>query len=204
MTNDAHREPAPGPVNGAAAAPDLGPEPLADPTPVPAPAVTPGPVADRPPVPTAMPEYRGEELDAERGPGLGCFWVQVILLAVFIVLTPLTAKLGWPPIVSAILLFITLGLLLFVGQTVIFLLRIVAAERRGRRRPLASTSRTVGEIEDTVVPPGDAAPRGDATPSGDASEPAGAASAPARTDAAAPPSPPDDADPPSPDGGVRQ
>ena len=217
MTDDAHREPAPAPtLEGAptpegarapeGAAPELGPEPLVDPGPTP----TPAPVTGRPPAPAGMPDYRGEELDAERGPGLGCFWVQVILLAVFVVLTPLTAKLGWPPIVSAILLFITLGLLLFVGQTVIFLLRIVAAERRGRRRPLASASRTVGEIEDTVgapghaPAPGDAVPPGAASESGDGSEPAGAASAPARTDAAAPPSPPDDADPPSPDGGVRQ
>jgi len=169
-------------------APEFGPEPLVSPGTAPTPASTPG----RPPAPAAMPEYRGEELDAERGPGLGCFWLQVVLLAVFFVLTPLTAKLGWPPIVSAIFLFITIGLLLFVGQTVIFLLRIVAAERRGRRRPLASASRTVGEIEDTTAPPADAA------------EPAAAASPPAPTGAGAPSSPPDDADPPSPDGGVRQ
>jgi hypothetical protein len=31
---------------------------------------------------------------------------------------------------------VTLVLLLFVGQTVIFLLRLVAADRRSRRRPL--------------------------------------------------------------------
>ena len=40
-------------------------------------------------------------------------------------------------------------LLLFAGQTVIFLLRLVAADRRdGRRRPLASSTPTVGELED--------------------------------------------------------
>jgi hypothetical protein len=44
-------------------------------------------------------------------------------------------------------------LLLFVGQTIIFLLRLVAADRRaaGRRRPMTSAetrTRTVGEIED--------------------------------------------------------
>jgi hypothetical protein len=44
-------------------------------------------------------------------------------------------------------------LLLFVGQTIIFLLRLVAADRRaeGRRRPLSGTAtrtKTVGEIED--------------------------------------------------------
>ena len=107
---------------------------------------------------TSMPEYKGEELDAERGPGLGCFWLQVGLLVFFIVFTPLTVKLGWPPLVSAILLFVTLGLLLFVGQTVIFLLRIVAAERRGRRVPVAAArTRTVGEIEDAAAdrPDGD-------------------------------------------------
>jgi hypothetical protein len=105
----------------------------------------------------AMPEYKGDELDAERGPGLGCFWLQVILLVFFVVFTPLTVELGWPPIVSAILLFVTLGLLLFVGQTVIFLLRIVAAERRGRRRPVAARTRTVGEIEEGAAA-GEASP----------------------------------------------
>jgi hypothetical protein len=46
----------------------------------------------------------------------------------------------------------TLVLLLFVGQTVIFLLRLVAADRRAdaRRRPLRSATKTVGEIEDEV------------------------------------------------------
>jgi hypothetical protein len=137
---------------------------------------------------THMPDYKGEELDAERGPGLGCFWLQVVLLAFFIVFTPLTVRLGWPPIVSAILLFLTLGLLLFVGQTVIFLLRIVAAERRGRRRPVASRTLTVGEIEETAAA---------AEPSADAP----LASAP--TDAPAPPADPGAPDGPTPDGGVR-
>ena len=41
-----------------------------------------------------------------------------------------------------------IGLLLVTGQTIIFLLRLVAADRRGRRRPLASGSKTVGELED--------------------------------------------------------
>ena len=46
-------------------------------------------------------------------------------------------------------------LLLFVGQTVIFLLRLVAADRRaaGRRRPMASETKTVGEIEDDAIEP---------------------------------------------------
>jgi hypothetical protein len=38
-------------------------------------------------------------------------------------------------------------LLFFVGQTAIFLLRLVSADRRGRRRPLASQTKTVGELE---------------------------------------------------------
>jgi hypothetical protein len=138
-----------------------------------------------------MPDYRGEELDAERGPGLGCFWFQVGLLLFFFLLTPLTVKLSWPPIVSAILLFVTLGLLLFVGQTVIFLLRIVAAERRGRRRPLASPTPTVGEIEESA----------------DAGTGSGVGSAvPAAPAAASGPPSPDRASADRPDGdeGVRQ
>ena len=46
------------------------------------------------------------------------------------------------------MLFSVLILLLFAGQTVIFLLRLIAADRRGRRRPLASETKTVGELED--------------------------------------------------------
>jgi hypothetical protein len=95
-------------------------------------------------------DYKGAPLDAERGPGLGCFWLQVIVLAVVVVLTPLSAAWEWPVIVTIVLLAMTLVLLLFVGQTIIFLLRLVAADRRSeaRRRPLRSQSKTVGEIED--------------------------------------------------------
>ncbi|HKF84735.1 MAG TPA: hypothetical protein VKB30_03050 [Candidatus Limnocylindrales bacterium] len=94
-------------------------------------------------------EYKGEPLDSERGPGLGCFRFQLALLAVVIVLTPLSVVWQWPTAVSAALLFLTIFLLLFAGQTVIFLLRLVAADRReGRRRPLGSTTPTVGELED--------------------------------------------------------
>ena len=93
-------------------------------------------------------QYKGADLDAERGPGLGCFWFQVAVLAVLIVLTPVSVSLGWPSNVSAILLFVTIGLLLLTGQTIIFLLRLVAVARRGRRRPLASATKTVGELED--------------------------------------------------------
>ncbi len=95
------------------------------------------------------PLYRGEPLDAERGPGLGCFWTQVIMLGFLLILTPITVALAWPPIVSAALLILTLVLLLFTGQTVIFLLRLVAADRRGRRTPRSPAARrTVGMLED--------------------------------------------------------
>jgi hypothetical protein len=98
---------------------------------------------------TATPLYKGEPLDADRGPGLGCFWLQVAMLAVLLVLTPLTVVWAWDPTISAILLIVTLALLLFAGQTVIFLLRLVAADRRSRRRPISdSAGKTVGQLED--------------------------------------------------------
>lgn len=121
-------------------------------------------------------DYKGEPLDAERGPGLGCFRFQVVVLVVLIVLTPLTVVWNWPSGVSIALLFITLLLLLFTGQTIIFLLRLVAADRRdGRRVPLAGSTPTVGELEDTGGPVDAEAP----------AEPA--------MDGAAAPSPADDA-----------
>jgi len=98
-------------------------------------------------------DYKGEPLDAERGPGLGCFWAQLTLLITFIVLTPLTVAWNLPSWVSIVLLLVTIVLLLFAGQTVIFLLRLVASDRReGRRVPLKGSSPTVGEIEDTLPP----------------------------------------------------
>ena len=101
------------------------------------------------PTPVRRVEYKGEPLDAERGPGLGCFRFQVGLLVALIVLTPLSVAWNWPSLVSAGLLFATIALLLVAGQTIIFLLRLVAAERReGRRRPLASATKTVGELAD--------------------------------------------------------
>ena len=98
-------------------------------------------------------EYKGGPLDAEKGPGLGCFWLQVVVLAVVVVLTPLSAAWEWPIPITVALMATTLVLLLFVGQTVIFLLRLVAADRRSdaRRRPLRSTTKTVGEIEDEAA-----------------------------------------------------
>ena len=119
-------------------------DPDADPTPPRRPRAT-GPV-----------QYRGEELHGERGPGLGCFRFQLVVLAVFIVLTPLSVIWGWPSAASAGLLFAVIALLLVTGQTIIFLLRLVAADRRGRRRPLASETRTVGELGDAAETASDA------------------------------------------------
>jgi hypothetical protein len=100
-------------------------------------------------------EYKGAPLDAEKGPGLGCFWIQVVVLAIVVVLTPLSAAWNWPIPITIFLLALTLVLLLFVGQTIIFLLRLVAADRRaaGRRRPMRSETKTVGEIEDASGDP---------------------------------------------------
>ena len=96
-----------------------------------------------------MPDYKGQPLEAERGPGLGCFWLQVGVLAILLVVTPLSVVWGADPWVSAALLVLVLVLLLFVGQTAIFLLRLVAADRRSRRRPLRSGARkTVGVLEE--------------------------------------------------------
>lgn len=103
-------------------------------------------------------EYKGEPLDADRGPGLGCFRVQLVVLVFFIILTPLTVAWKWPTWISVVLLFAVIVLLLVAGQTIIFLLRLVAADRRTRRRPLGSATKTVGELEDEAGPaPGEAA-----------------------------------------------
>jgi hypothetical protein len=97
-----------------------------------------------------MPEYKGAPLDAERGPGLGCFWIQVVLLVALLVLTPLSVVWSAPSWLSAALLILSLVILFFVGQTMIFLLRLVAADRRSRRRPLSPEARrTVGQLEDS-------------------------------------------------------
>jgi hypothetical protein len=103
--------------------------------------------------PSGPPLYKGEPLDAERGPGLGCFWIQVAALVVLLVLTPLTVIWAWDERISAALLIATLVLLFFAGQTIIFLLRLVAADRRTRRRPLdPGARRTVGQLEDASMP----------------------------------------------------
>jgi hypothetical protein len=128
----------------------------------------------QPPAPEPAPpsvrgvEYKGGPLDAEKGPGLGCFWLQVVVLAIVVVLTPLSAAWEWPIPITIVLMATTLVLLLFVGQTIIFLLRLVAADRRAdaRRRPLRSQTKTVGEIEDEAKddePAGDQVKGDDAT-----------------------------------------
>ncbi len=106
--------------------------------------------SEHPPTERSAVQYKGAPLDSEKGPGLGCFWSQLVVLGVLIILTPLSVAWNWPVAVSGGLLIVVLILLLFAGQTVIFLLRLVAADRRaaGRRRPLGSTTRTVGELED--------------------------------------------------------
>ena len=96
-----------------------------------------------------MPDYKGAPLDADCGPGLGCFWFQVVLLVMLLILTPISVWLSAPSWLSAAFLIISLVLLFFVGQTMVFLLRLVAADRRTRRRPLSPTARsTVGQLED--------------------------------------------------------
>ncbi len=90
------------------------------------------------PRPTGPVQYKGADLEPARGPGLGCFRIQLVVLVVLIIATPLSVSASAPSWVSAVLLFTTLGLLLVSGQTIIFLLRLVAADRReGRRRPVA-------------------------------------------------------------------
>jgi hypothetical protein len=116
------------------------------------------------------------------------------------------------------LLFAVVILLLITGQTIIFLLRLVAADRRSRRRPLASATKTVGELEDaSLASAGDEprAPAGDEPRASAGDEPrpsagdeplAAAADVAAATPPATPPSgdPGIDEPPPSDRGPVRQ
>jgi hypothetical protein len=115
------------------------------------------PTPPRPPRSAGPVQYKGGDLEADRGPGLGCFWFQLIVLIVFVVLTPLSVAWEWPEAVSAALLFAVIGLLLTTGQTIIFLLRLVAADRRSRRRPMGSATKTVGELEDEARDPSETA-----------------------------------------------
>ena len=99
--------------------------------------------------PPASPLYKGEPLDAERGPGLGCFWTQAVVLVVVLLLIPFGVNDHWPIWATGLLLVVALILVLFVSLTIIFLLRLVSADRRTRRRPLRSGARpTVGQLED--------------------------------------------------------
>ena len=103
-----------------------------------------------PDAPADFPDYKGAPLDPDRGPGLGCFWLQVVLLVGLLVATPISVILQAPSWLSAVMLILVLVLLFFVGQTMIFLLRLVAADRRSRRQPLSSSARrTVGQLEDS-------------------------------------------------------
>ena len=129
-------------------------------------------------------QYKGEDLDPERGPGLGCFRFQLVVLAVLLVLTPLSVAWNWPVWLSTVFLVAVLVLLLVAGQTIIFLLRLVAADRReGRRVPLASGTKTVGQLADAEATP--AAP-----PAADpASAPSGEPGVTADTNVVPPPEP---------------
>ena len=100
------------------------------------------------PAPEVMPEYKGGPLDADRGPGLGCFWIQAVALIIAMILAPVSAALNWPTPIAIGLLILVVILLLLVGQTSIFLLRLVAADRKGRRAPMRSATKTVGQLED--------------------------------------------------------
>ena len=82
---------------------------------------------ETPPAPV-RPEYKGAPLDPARGPGLGCFWVQVGVLGALLVITPIGVINAWPAWLTTVLLAAVLLLTLFAGQTVIFLLRLVAAD----------------------------------------------------------------------------
>ena len=84
------------------------------------------------PAPESMPEYKGGPLSADRGPGLGCFWIQAVALVIAMILAPLSAVLNWPAPIAIGLLFLVVILLLLVGQTSIFLLRLVTAESGAR------------------------------------------------------------------------
>jgi hypothetical protein len=97
----------------------------------------------------ASPLYKGEPLEADRGPGLGCFWTQAVVLVIVLLLIPIGVNADWPIWATGLLLTLALILVLFVSLTVIFLLRLVSADRRTRRRPLRSGARpTVGQLED--------------------------------------------------------
>ncbi|HEX5465485.1 MAG TPA: hypothetical protein VFW92_02300, partial [Candidatus Limnocylindrales bacterium] len=160
--------PEPDPSLGPTAPPEptasLGPTASPDPTPPPGPTAAVEPTSPEPsptPKSTASPRppaakpdlahplYKGAPLEADKGPGLGCFWTQVVILAVLLlVVIPYGVINAWPTQVTAALLIVALVVVLFVSLTTIFLLRLVAADRRARRAPLRSGARpTVGQLE---------------------------------------------------------
>jgi hypothetical protein len=103
---------------------------------------------------SGRPTYKGAPLDAASGPGLGCFRAQVVVLMALLVITPIGVINAWPGWLTALLLGATLVLTLFAGQTSIFLLRLVSADRRSRRRPLRrGATPTVGDLADAEASP---------------------------------------------------
>ncbi len=73
----------------------------------------------------------------------------MIILAILVVLTPIGVVNVWPQWLTTGMLLATLVLLL-AGQTVMFPFRLVAVDRRMRRRPLRGASPTVGQLEDAA------------------------------------------------------
>src|SRR5258708_15376691 len=41
-------------------------------------------------------QYKGAPLEAEKGPGLGCFRFQLVVLVILLILTPIGVNAGWP------------------------------------------------------------------------------------------------------------
>ena len=81
---------------------DSPPDAQASPPPEPAPTIPSAPPAA--PTPPASPLYKGEPLDAERGPGLGCFWTQAVVLVVVLLLIPFGVNAHWPIWATGLLL----------------------------------------------------------------------------------------------------
>ena len=79
-----------------------------------------------------MPEYKGGPLDADRGPGLGCFWIQAVALVIAMILAPLSAVLNWPAPIAIGLLFLVVILLLLPVRDDACLPRARASENEER------------------------------------------------------------------------
>jgi hypothetical protein len=81
------------------------------------------------------------------------------VLGALLVITPVGVVNAWPAWLTTLLLGTTLVLTLFAGQTSIFLLRLVAADRRSRRRPLRrGATPTVGDLAGDTADDGPPAP----------------------------------------------